>query len=54
MGPFQGMSEMATMAEAPIMAVTSGEQSRSRLMTVQVMHTSLRRSLGNRGAWAGR
>ena len=44
MGPTQGMSEKARQADTPIMAVTSGEQSRSTLMTVQVTTTSLRKS----------
>ena len=38
------------MAEAPIMAVTSGEQSRSRLMTVQVMHDVIAQVAGEQGA----
>ena len=49
MGPWKGTSEMLTAAEAPIMAVISGEQSRSTLSTSQEMITSLRRSEGNRG-----
>ena len=38
------------MAEAPIMAVTSGEQSRSTLMTVQVMHDVVAQVAGEQGA----
>ncbi len=49
MGPLKGMSDMDTAAAAPIMAVISGEQSRSMLRTSQTMATSLRRSEGNRG-----
>ena len=49
MGPLKGTSEMATAAAAPIMAVISGEQSRSTFKTSQAMTTSLRRSEGNRG-----
>ena len=48
-GPFQGMSEMARAAEVPMRAAISGEQSRSTLMTVAIMATSLRKSPGNRG-----
>ena len=49
MGPLKGTSEMETAAEAPIMAVISGLQSRSTLRTSQAMTTSLRRSVGKRG-----
>ena len=49
MGPLKGTSEMLTAAEAPIMAVISGEQSRSTDRTSQAMTTSLRRSEGKRG-----
>ena len=49
MGPFQGMSEMESAIEVPTMAAISGEQSRSTLITVQTMDTSLRISLGNSG-----
>ena len=49
MGPLKGTSEMDTAAEAPIMAVISGLQSRSTLRTSQAMTTSLRRSVGKRG-----
>ena len=41
--------EMETAAEAPIIAVISGEQSRSTLRTSQAMTTSLRRSVGKSG-----
>ena len=44
MGPAQGMQDTARQADTPIMAVTSGEQSRSTLMTVAVHTTSLRKS----------
>ena len=49
MGPLNGTSEIETAAEAPIMAVISGLQSRSTLSTSQAMTTSLRRSVGKRG-----
>ena len=49
MGPFQGISDTAVTSDAPIMPAISGLQSGSRLMTVMVMHTSLRISLGKRG-----
>ena len=49
MGPLKGTSEIETAAEAPIIAVISGLQSRSTDSTSQAMTTSLRRSLGNRG-----
>ena len=49
MGPFHGISDTAVTREAPIIPAISGLQSGSRLMTVMVMHTSLRISLGNSG-----
>ena len=49
MGPFQGISDTAVTSEAPIIPAISGLQSGSRLMTVMVMQTSLRISLGNSG-----
>ncbi len=49
MGPFHGISEMDRATDAPIMAVISGEQSRSTDMTISDSAMSLRRSLGNRG-----
>ena len=49
MGPLKGTSEMETAAEAPIMAVISGLQSRSTVRTSQAMTTSLRRSVGKSG-----
>ena len=49
MGPFHGISEIERAIEVPIMAVISGEQSGSTLMTVATMETSLRISLGKSG-----
>ena len=48
-GPFHGISEMERAMDAPIIAVISGEQSGSTLITVRVRATSLRRSFGKRG-----
>ena len=49
MGPFQGMLEMESAIDAPIIAEISGEQSGSTDITVRLMTTSLRRSFGKRG-----
>ena len=49
MGPFQGMSEMESAMDVPIMPAISGLQSWSTLITVITTETSFRMSLGNSG-----
>jgi len=48
-GPLNGMSEMESAAEVPIMAEISGEQSWSTLMTMSTICTSFRKPSGNSG-----
>ena len=48
-GPSQGISEIASATDEPIMATISGEQSGSTLITVATTCTSLKNPLGKRG-----
>ena len=48
-GPPNGISEIDSAAEAPIMAHTSGEQSGSTANTVATTHVLFLKSFGNNG-----